>query len=279
MRLDQYLAEYYPERSRSQWQKYILAGHIYVNDIQVMSAKYKLGEDDEVSVKESTTEKKTFEVPVIYEDDNVLVLNKPIGMLTHAKGGIVAEETIADIIKPLTTYAADTNRPGIVHRLDRDTSGVIITVKNPETAALLQKQFTNRTVKKTYLAVVMGSLKHSDARIDLPIERNPKLPSQFRVGASGKAAITDYKTLAEGQNKTAVALMPATGRTHQLRVHMAHLGSPIFGDRVYGKVADRLYLHAWKLEITIPKGQRKVFSAPIPEAFSIAVPEVKAWQK
>lgn len=279
MRLDQYLAEYYPERSRSQWQKYISAGHIYVNDIQVVSAKYRLGEDDEVSVKESTTEKKTFEVPIIYEDDNVLVLNKPIGMLTHAKGGIVAEETIADIIKPLTTYAADTNRPGIVHRLDRDTSGVIVTVKNPETAALLQKQFTNRTVKKTYLAVVMGSLKHSDARIDLPIERNPKLPSQFRVGASGKAAITDYKTLAEGQNKTAVALMPATGRTHQLRVHMAHLGSPIFGDRVYGKVADRLYLHAWQLEITIPKGQRKVFSAPIPEAFSIAVPEVKAWQK
>ncbi len=267
MRLDQYLARYYPERSRSQWQKYITSGLVRVNGVVVTIAKHMLGEDDEVSFVEQAPDIKTFAVPVIFEDENVLVLHKPAGMLSHAKGGIVNEQTIADIIKPHTTYAAETNRPGIVHRLDRDTSGVIVTVKNPKTASLLQKQFANRTIKKTYIAITSGIPKHNQASIDLPIERNPKLPSQFRVGPKGKQATTDYSVIAVHGDYACLKLEPKTGRTHQLRVHAQYLGTPILGDRVYGKEADRLYLHAYQIELTLPGGVRTTFTAPLPPEF------------
>lgn len=273
MRLDQYLAEYYPEKSRSQWQKYISDGYVSVNGVVVTSSKYSLGEDDEVSYSENKSPQVTFDIPVIYEDDNVLVLNKPIGMLTHAKGGIVHEQTVADVIKPLTTYCQDTNRPGIVHRLDRATSGVIVTVKNESTASLLQRQFTDRKTKKTYMAIVEGHPKYPEARLELPIERDPKKPSQFRVGPSGKSATTSYRVLAETDKYSLVELKPETGRTHQLRVHMQYIGCPILGDTVYGDKADRMYLHAYKLEITIPEGKRKVFEASIPREFKRLFPE------
>jgi 23S rRNA pseudouridine1911/1915/1917 synthase len=268
MRLDQYLAEYYPEKSRSQWQKYIIAGLVTVNGEVANTAKHTLGEDDEVAFTESKAPLKTFDVPVIYEDNNVLVLYKPAGMLTHAKGGILDEQTIADIIKPHTSYAAETNRPGIVHRLDRDTSGVIITVKNPDTAKLLQKQFTNRTIKKTYVALTDGVPKHHKARIDLPIQRNPKLPSQFRVGARGKHAMTEYEVVIVSGHYACLKLFPHTGRTHQLRVHTQYINTPILGDKVYGKQSDRLYLHAYQIEVTLPGGKRTVFTAPLPQSFS-----------
>lgn len=268
MRLDQYMAEYFPEYSRSSWQKRIQAGYVLVNGDVVTSTKHSLGEDDEVSVRESIeAPQKEVSIPVIYDDDNVTVYNKPVGMLTHAKGGIVEEATVADAIKPATSYAHETNRPGIVHRLDRATSGVIITVKNESTAKLLQKQFTDRKVKKTYIAIVQGHPKHPEARLELPIERNPKQPSQFRVGPSGKSAITAYKVLAEADGLSLVELSPETGRTHQLRVHMAYIGCPILGDTVYGKKSDRMYLHAWKLEITVPQSQRKIFETKIPAEF------------
>lgn len=273
MRLDQYLAEYYPEKSRSQWQKYINGGYVSVNEVVVTSSKHSLGEDDEVSYVENQSPQITFEAPIIYEDDNVLVLNKPIGMLTHAKGGIVHEQTVADIIRPLTSYCQDTNRPGIVHRLDRATSGVIATVKNENTASLLQRQFTDRKTKKTYIAIVEGHPKHPEARLELPIERDPKKPSQFRVGPSGKSASTSYRVLAETDKYSLVELKPETGRTHQLRVHMQYIGCPILGDTVYGNKSNRMYLHAHKLEITIPEGQRKVFEAPIPSEFKKLFPE------
>lgn len=271
MRLDQYLAEYFPEKSRSMWQKYIVQGLVLVNDTPITSTKYKLDEDDHVTIQETTKAVDTFIVPIVYEDDNVRVFNKPTGMLTHAKGGIVEEQTIADLIKNDTSYADTTNRPGIVHRLDRDTSGVIITVKNPETAKLLQKQFTNRTVKKTYSAIAVGHLAHKEAQIDLPIERDPKKPSQFRVGANGKPAQTTYEVIKESSHYSLVKLTPKTGRTHQLRVHLAHLNTPILGDRVYGKSDDRLYLHAESIEVTLPGGDRKVFNASLPESFQATI--------
>lgn len=268
MRLDQYMAEYFPEYSRSSWQKRIQAGYVLVNGEVITSTKYILGEDDEVSIRESIeVARKEVSIPVIYDDENVTVYNKPLGVLTHAKGGIIEETTVADAIKPATSYAHETNRPGIVHRLDRATSGVIITVKNESTAKLLQKQFTDRKVKKTYIAIVQGQPKHPEARLELPIERNPKQPSQFRVGAGGKSAVTSYKVLSQTDELSLIELKPETGRTHQLRVHMAYIGCPILGDIVYGKKSDRMYLHAWNLEITIPEGQRKVFEAKIPEEF------------
>ncbi len=269
MRLDAYLAEYWPEYSRSTWQKYIEQGYVLVNGIVETSAKQQLSEDDIVTYNiPDAPDYSQQTLPVIYQDDNIIAINKPSGVLTHSKGALNEEFTVAEFFRPLTTYHQDTNRPGIIHRLDRDTSGVLIGARNDETAALLQRQFSDRKVKKTYVAVVDGVPKQHEALIDLPIGRNPKEPSMFRVDPGGKSAQTTYKVLASNGKLSLVELYPRTGRTHQLRVHMAYIGTPIHGDRVYGKPADRLYLHAKSLEITIPKGDRRTFEAPVPESFA-----------
>lgn len=268
MRLDVYMAQYWPEYSRSVWQKYIDAGYVKINGQVEISSKKTLGEDDEVTYDiPAAPDHSQQSLPVIYQDDNVVVVDKPIGVLTHSKGALNDEFTVAEFFRSLTSYHSDTNRPGIIHRLDRDTSGVLIGARNDETASLLGRQFSDRKVKKTYYAVVDGVPKQEEAIIDLPIARHPTAPSTFRVNASGKSAQTTYKVLKSDGERSLLELKPKTGRTHQLRVHMAHIGTPIHGDRVYGKQADRLYLHAASLEITIPKGDRKIFESPVPASF------------
>ena len=268
MRLDSYLAQYWPEFSRSQWQKYILAGYVQINGVVETSNKRSLGEDDEVTTHvPDRTDHSAEEIPVIFENDDVIVMNKPAGVLTHAKGAVADEFTVADFVRRHMTEPDDTNRPGIVHRLDRGTSGIIIAAKNAEAKHHLQKQFQDRKAKKEYVAIVTGHPKHDAARIELPIERNPKSPSSFRVGASGKVAITDYEVIASDPKRSILSLRPTTGRTHQLRVHMQSLGTPIVGDIVYGgnkSPIERLCLHARSLEITIPGGERKTFVAEPP---------------
>lgn len=267
-RLDTLLAEMYPDTSRSTWQKHVKAGHVTVNGVVRESPKYELTDADSIAVNiPNATDFSQSELPIVYIDDNVIVINKPIGILTHAKGALNDEFTVADFFRRYTTVGLDTNRPGIVHRLDRDTSGIMIGARNPETATLLQKQFADRKTKKTYVAVVDGIPKQMNAKIDLPIGRNPSAPSTFRVDAKGKSAITNYDVLDTTEKLSLVELRPYTGRTHQLRVHMSYLGTPIHGDRVYGKPADRLYLHAKELEVTIPTSERKTFTAPVPKEF------------
>lgn len=273
-RLDVTLAERYPEISRSTWQKHIKAGHVTVNGASVISPKADVTEADAIAVSiPDATDYSQQELPIVYIDDNVIVINKPAGILTHAKGALNEEFTVAEFFRRYTTYNADTNRPGIVHRLDRDTSGIMIGARNEETATLLQKQFADRKVKKTYIAVVDGVPKNHEAVIDLPIGRNPSAPSTFRVDAKGKSARTEYHTITATDSRSLLELRPHTGRTHQLRVHMQYLGTPIHGDRVYGKTSDRLYLHAAKLEITIPNGERRVFEAPVPSEFAELINE------
>jgi 23S rRNA pseudouridine1911/1915/1917 synthase len=272
-RLDVELAERYPETSRSTWQKHIKAGHISVNGAVRESPKSDITAADAISVNiPDATDYSEDTLPILYIDDNVIVINKPIGILTHAKGALNEEFTVAEFFRRYTTHNLDGNRPGIVHRLDRDTSGVMIGARNPETALLLQKQFSDRKTKKTYLAITDGLLKNDKARIELPIGRNPSAPSTFRVDGKGKPAITDYTVLDADDKYSLVELRPFTGRTHQLRVHLKYLNAPILGDRVYGKPADRLYLHAKELEITIPVSERKTFSAPVPTEFTDKFP-------
>lgn len=269
MRLDAYLAQYWPEYSRSIWQKYIAAGYVLVNGTVETTAKRLLDEDDHVTTAIPAQPTHADQIlPIIYQDENVIVINKPVGVLTHSKGALNDEFTVADFFKKYSTYHRDTNRPGIVHRLDRDTSGVMIGALGDSTASLLQRQFSDRKVHKTYMAVVDGVPREHQAVIDLPIGRNPKSPSTFRVDPGGKSAQTRYKVIASSDDYSLIELRPVTGRTHQLRVHMAYLGTPIHGDRIYGTAADRLYLHAASLEITIPDGDRRVFSAPVPDEFN-----------
>ena len=275
VRLDIYLSTKFDTTiSRSLWQKYIKAGYVSVNNKVVTTPKFEVDETDEIALNLPEKEQADVDLPILYEDDDVIVVNKPSGLLTHAKGGLSDEPTVAEIIRPKTSFATDTDRPGIVHRLDRDTSGLLIIAKNPESAAHLQRQFAERTAKKTYIAITDGKPKLNAAKIDLPIGRNPSAPSTFRIDPNGKPAQTTYHVLTENDTQSLVELKPTTGRTHQLRVHLAHLNAPILGDRVYGKSSDcRMMLHAQKLEITLPSGERKVFEAAIPDEFKRFFPE------
>ena len=275
VRLDIYLSTKFDTTiSRSLWQKYIKAGYVSVNNKVATTPKFEVDETDEIALNLPEKEQTDVDLPILYEDDDVIVVNKPSGLLTHAKGGLSDEPTVAEIIRPKTSFATDTDRPGIVHRLDRDTSGLLIIAKNPESAAHLQRQFAERTAKKTYIAITDGKPKLNAAKIDLPIGRNPSAPSTFRIDPNGKPAQTTYHVLAENDAQSLVELKPTTGRTHQLRVHLAHLNAPILGDRVYGKSSDcRMMLHAQKLEITLPSGERKVFEAAVPDEFKRFFPE------
>ena len=275
VRLDIYLSTKFDTTiSRSLWQKYIKAGYVSVNSKVVTTPKFEVDETDEIALNLPEKEQTDVDLPILYEDDDVIVVNKPSGLLTHAKGGLSDEPTVAEIIRPKTSFATDTDRPGIVHRLDRDTSGLLIIAKNPESAAHLQRQFAEQTAKKTYIAITDGKPKLNAAKIDLPIGRNPSAPSTFRIDPNGKPAQTTYHVLAENDAQSLVELKPNTGRTHQLRVHLAHLNAPILGDRVYGKSSDcRMMLHAQKLEITLPSGERKVFEAIVPDEFKKFFPE------
>ncbi len=307
MRLDAYVAEYWPEQSRSTWQKHIKAGYVTVNDEVVTSTKYELGEDDEVKVNPPKQPDFTSEtLPILYEDENVTVIDKPDGVLTHAKGVLLEEFTVADFmhsrfsidsqgdtergnppragdsastagrsaLSGRTQSRSEETRTAIVHRLDRDTSGVLICARNPTAHSFLQKQFSLKKAKKTYLAILDGEPKQHEAILRLPIERNPKAPATFRVGSNGKPAETAYRVLWTDGEQTLVELKPLTGRTHQLRVHMGYLGTPIMNDRFYNskKPAGRLALHAFKLEITVPGGERRTFTADVPESFKELLP-------
>ena len=275
VRLDIYLSTKFDTTiSRNLWQKYIKAGYVSVNNKVATTPKFEVDETDEIALNLPEKEQADVDLPILYEDDDVIVVNKPSGLLTHAKGGLSDESTVAEIIRPKTSFATDTDRPGIVHRLDRDTSGLLIIAKNPESAAHLQRQFAERTAKKTYIAITDGKPKLNAAKIDLPIGRNPSAPSTFRIDPNGKPAQTTYHVLAENDAQSLVELKPTTGRTHQLRVHLTHLNAPILGDRVYGKSSDcRMMLHAQKLEVALPSGERKVFEAIIPDEFKKFFPE------
>lgn len=268
-RLDQRVVELIPQLSRASAAKLIDTGKVTVNGNVVIKGGYKLRENDTVQVDFDTKQLQdipAIELEVLYEDDDCAVIVKPRGLLTHSKGEFNPEATVETWLRSRTKLTG--SRAGIVHRLDRLTSGVMICAKTPEALSWLQKQFSQRRVKKTYCAVVTGQLKQKHAIIDMPIERNPKAPATFRVGVNGKSSRTEYRVVKESADYSLLELKPETGRTHQLRVHLSNLGHPIVGDSMYGgEPANRLYLHAEELEITLPNRERKVFRTPVPASF------------
>lgn len=269
-RLDSFVALQMTQLSRAFIQKLCDQGKIMVAG-SPNKAGYKLREGDIVAIDYDEAELENIPVidlPVIYEDDDCIVINKPAGVLTHAQGHLSTEPSVATFLRDRLKGLSGL-RGGIVHRLDRATSGVIICAKTPEALSFMQKQFSQRKVKKTYMAVIEGHLKHKEALIDMPIERNPKAPATFRVGHNGKSAQTYYEVKEETKAYSLIELKPTTGRTHQLRVHLLEQGHPIVGDPLYGSGAfgDRLYLHAYSLEITLPNKERRTFTAPVPDEF------------
>ncbi len=257
IRLDILMKEIYKSYNRSTLQKFIENGFVTVDKELVTKPNAKFPRGVKIGLKVPEIVKNTDLIPkTVYEDENVLVVDKPAGLLSEFKGEYCPEATLAK-------YGL------IVHRLDRDTSGVIILAKNEETQSMLRRQFQDRKTHKTYYAVIQGRPKLDEARIDLPMMRDMKRPTTFRVDPNGKPAETFYKVLKTDGKHSLVELRPTTGRTHQLRVHMKYIGHPILGDPVYGEEkADRLYLHAGKLEITLPGGIRKVFEVKMPENFN-----------
>jgi len=262
IRLDHLLVRQHPEYNRSSLQTFIKNGFVTVDGKVITKPNTKLEDTAEIILNVPAAANLPPRPPVIYEDDNVLVLDKPAGLLSMAKGEYCPEPTLED-------YGL------LVHRLDRDTSGVVILAKNPETQKMLRKQFQDRKTHKTYYAVVIGHPKLPEAVIDLPIARNLKHPTTFQVDQNGKASQTYYKVIAEDNKYSLVELRPKTGRTHQLRVHLKYLGTPILGDPVYSDIAKypakRLFLHAKELEITIPGkdgGERRTFTTTLPPEFT-----------
>lgn len=262
IRLDLYLVEKHPEFNRSTLQNFIKSGYVTVGGEVIKKPNYELIKNSipkivlQVPEKSLPEDVKQF---LIYEDNNVLVINKPAGLLSMAKGEFTTEPTLED-------YGL------LVHRLDRDTSGVVILAKNEATQSMLRRQFQDRKTHKTYYAIVDGRPKLDEALINLPIARNLKRPTTFMVDPKGKPSETYYKVLKSNGKNSLLELKPVSGRTHQLRVHLNYIGCPIVGDRVYNEKskADRLMLHAGSLEITIPgdaENVRKTFSAPLPKEF------------
>lgn len=275
-RLDAYLAHNYPNISRSTWQKFIKNGTVRVNSQSKTSVKYEISNSDIIDFDTpSEPDYSDKKLPIIYLDDDVIVVDKPAGVLSHSKGSINNEFTVADFFKKYSTYNANTNRPGIVHRLDRDTSGVIVGARNQKSAEFLQKQFSQHKVEKIYYAVLDGCPKLKTANIDLPIARSPSAPSTFRVDPKGKQSTTYYEVISENGHYSLVKLMPNTGRTHQLRVHMAYLNTPILGDRIYGHESDRLYLHANTVQIILLNGKKHIFESKLPDSFTSKFPKLR----
>jgi 23S rRNA pseudouridine1911/1915/1917 synthase len=270
-RLDQRVVELIPELSRAFGTKLIEQGKVTVNGEPQLKAGYKLRADDMVAIDYDLSERDNIpdiKLPILYEDDDCVVINKPVGVLTHSKGEFNPEATLETWLSTRIKQPVETPRGGIVHRLDRATSGVMICAKTPDALKWLQRQFAQRRTKKTYYAVVSGIPKEPAAIIDMPIERNPKAPATFRVGNNGKSALTQYKVIDTNAVHSLLELKPETGRTHQLRVHLSHIGHPIVGDAMYGgETADRMMLHANKLELTLPSRDRREFMAPVPKIF------------
>ena len=259
-RLDVEVLNQNPRYSRATIQKFIKAGYVTVSGEVITKPNFLISDDAEIILTVPATEQAE-KPPVIYEDENVIVFNKPAGMLSIKKGDFSTEPAIEDF-------------GHIVHRLDRDTSGVIIVAKNLETKGYLQKQFQERKSHKTYYAVVCGKPAQEHAIINIPLARNLKKPTTFMPDKNGREAITEYRTIESGEKFSLVELKPRTGRTHQLRIHMNFIHCPILGDPVYnpkGPKAPRMYLHATTLEITIPGGKRLTFTAELPNDFRDAI--------
>jgi 23S rRNA pseudouridine1911/1915/1917 synthase len=281
-RLDRYVSEVMCIFSRSQIKARNLTAQINGKDVK-LSRPVKQGDVLELFWEEVPPENITAQdipLDIIYEDKRCVVVNKPQGMVVHPGAGN-RQNTLANaILFRMGRGAESCNlRPGIVHRLDKDTSGVIIAAYDDEAHEFLSRQFKSREVRKTYIAIVCGVPKEKTGRIETFIARDPKDRKKFAVAAVGKAALTFYKVIKTFGNYALVLLRPRTGRTHQLRVHMKFLGCPILGDPIYGHGAasgsgDKNYpnaalmLHAKSLEITLPgETQPRVFSAPVPERF------------
>jgi 23S rRNA pseudouridine1911/1915/1917 synthase len=281
VRLDKYLAKEYPELSRSTLQKLIKQGFILVNDLAARPSQ-KLSAGDKIYVELPPPEKvflvaEDISVDVIYEDNDMLVICKPPGLVVHPSPGHTAHTLVNALLSRCPELASfgDTMRPGLVHRLDRDTSGLMIVAKNSQAQRYLIEQFRARSVSKGYLVVVKGKLSPAEGIIDAPLGRDPSNRKRMAVVLSGREARTRYKVKEYLDSFTLLDVTTETGRTHQIRVHLSAIGYPVIGDSVYGvksPYVKRQFVHAYRLGFCLPvNGQYREFNCELPSDLRSAI--------
>ena len=279
-RLDIYIAENFNELSRTMIKKLIESNNILVND-KSEKVSYKVQANDNISIdvpEAKETKLKAQEIPldIIYEDSDIIVVNKPKGMVVHPANGNpdgTLVNAILSICKNSLSGIGGELRPGIVHRLDKDTSGLIIVAKNDKAHINMSEQIKERNVKKTYIALVRGNVPEEEVTINMPIGRSTKDRKKMAVTKNGKQAITHFKVLKRYSKYTLLEIKIETGRTHQIRVHMAEIGYPVVGDAVYSNGKNEFgiegqMLHAYKLEFMHPITNKHMeLTAPLPQYF------------
>jgi 23S rRNA pseudouridine1911/1915/1917 synthase len=290
-RLDHFLTACLPEFSRSRLQGLIKDGFVSVDGETVTKSGWDLEPGVRVQVRipppvPSNLVPEDFPLDIIFENEDLILINKPAGMVVHPSPG----HDSGTLVHAALGHAPDIEgiggeeRPGIVHRLDKETSGLIVVAKNEQAHRWLQDQFRNRTVEKIYLALVDGAPPTPAGRVEAPIGRNTTHRKLMAVVPleKGRAASTEYHTLEQFPKHTLLEIHPLTGRTHQIRVHMAFLGCPVVGDPVYGKRQptvgiDRYFLHAHRLKIILP-GEKKArqFEAELPEELKQVLEDLRA---
>jgi 23S rRNA pseudouridine1911/1915/1917 synthase len=284
MRLDKFVGEKCPELSRTHAQQLIAGGFITVNGGTAKSS-LKLDSGDRIDVTippepPGTVAAENIPLKIVYEDADLLVVDKPAGMAVHPAPSSSEHTLVNAILNYLPTLAEDTEslRPGIVHRLDKDTSGLIIVAKNRAAQANLSDQFKSRAVSKYYLTLVKGRLMPERGIIEAAIGRDPRNRQRMAVTDKGREARTEYRVIKYYGNHTLLEIKPETGRTHQIRVHLAAIGFPVVGDATYGFSSPRLsrqFLHACKIRFKLPStGEYKEFESPLPPDLEKALAEI-----
>jgi len=279
-RIDAYISSIDNEISRTSVQRLLEEGNILVNEKQV-KASYKIQENDLIEIQEiepKEIELKAQDIPieVIYEDEDIIVVNKPKGLVVHPAVGNLdgtLVNAIMAICKDSLSGIGGEIRPGIVHRLDKDTSGILIIAKNDIAHINLSEQLKNHEVEKTYIALVRGIVKENEATINMPIGRSQKDRKKMAVDKNGKNAITHFKVLKRYEKYTLLEIKIETGRTHQIRVHLSHIGYPVVGDYTYSNGKNDFnvegqMLHSKKIKFKHPKTEKEIeLEANLPEYF------------
>lgn len=276
VRLDHFLAARAGEMSRSRIQGLTRDGHVTVDGAPARpSQKLRGGETirlEEPPPAPTETLPEAIPLAILYEDDELLVIDKAAGMVVHPAAGNLEHTLVNALLHHCGTLPVigGEQRPGIVHRLDKDTSGCLVVARNDAAHQHLSAQFAGRSVTKIYLAVVAGKLASPSGTIDAPIGRHPVHRKKMTVRDGGRTSRTDYRVVRELPGASLVECVLHSGRTHQIRVHMKHLGHPLLGDVIYGREASapRLMLHAWQLGFEHPRtGRRMDFEASVPAEF------------
>ncbi|KRL90860.1 RluA family pseudouridine synthase [Lactobacillus kalixensis] len=286
IRLDKYISEHIENLSRTRVKELIKEKNILVNKKQE-KVSYKVQAGDEISVtvpavKPLDLTPENIPLDIVYEDDDVIVVNKPQGMVVHPSAGHPDHTLVNALLYHTRNLAASPEgfRPGIVHRIDKDTSGLLMIAKNSQARESLEKQLANKTNERYYLAIVHGNFGEENGKIDAPIGRNPNDRKKMAVVENGKNAVTHFKVLEQFKNYSLIKCKLETGRTHQIRVHLSYIGHPVAGDPLYGPKktlkGSGQFLHAEVLGFKHPKtGKQLTFEVKPPKIFEDTLNELR----